>query len=680
MDIVMDQPKATVQDSRNLTLEIEGLEVIFKTEESLVHAVNGVSLKIEEGKTIGLVGETGAGKTTTALSVLRLIQEPPGKIRAGSVLYDSRDLLQVPESEMEKIRGNSISMIFQDPMTSLNPVLTVGDQIAEVIEIHQELGKAGALAKAKEMLELVGISGSRADEYPHQFSGGMKQRVVIAIALACNPQLLIADEPTTALDVTIQAQVLQLMRKLRDEQRTSMIMITHDLGIVADICDNVAIMYAGRVIEYGTLEEIFEKTKHPYTEGLFNSLPNINNRGEMLKPIKGLMPDPADLPTGCPFHPRCNYAGEVCSKQKPAITYLSDTHYVECLAYEKESGVTMDIKGRERLLPAEPTLNNVKFDKSKAEKLLEVKNLKKYFKTKQGMLHAVDDVSFTINRGETLGVVGESGCGKSTTGRAILRLLEPTDGQVFFEGQDIRALSDEQMRLKRREMQIIFQDPFASLNPRKTINEIISQPLKLHGLYPDKYARQRRVLELMETVGLAERLINTYPHELDGGRRQRIGVARALALEPKFIVCDEPVSALDVSIQAQILNLLNNLQKDLGLTYIFITHDLSVVNYFSDDIAVMYLGKLIEKASAERLFAKPMHPYTQALLSAIPVPSIHNRQERLILRGEIASPIEPPPGCRFVPRCNYAKPECSGADPELKEIDPGHFVACTLVV
>ncbi len=314
-----------------------------------------------------------------------------------------------------------------------------------------------------------------------------------------------------------------------------------------------------------------------------------------------------------------------------------------------------------------------------AETLLEVKNLKKYFKTQKGLLHAVDDVSFTVDRGKTLGVVGESGCGKSTAGRTILRLLEPTSGQVFFEGKDIFSLSPQQMRAIRKDMQIIFQDPYASLNPRKTVGEIIGMPLVLNKLIPDPRKREQRVLELMETVGLAERFINTYPHELDGGRRQRIGIARAMAMEPKFIVCDEPVSALDVSIQAQILNLLTTLQKKLGLTYIFITHDLSVVNYFSDDIAVMYLGQLVEKASSERLFEKPMHPYTQALLSAIPVPDIDHKQERILLKGELASPINPKPGCRFAPRCNYVTDKCIGKTPELKEITPGHFVACTLV-
>jgi len=333
---------------RNYVLDIDNLVVHYKTDDGLVSAVNGVSLKLEKGKTIGLVGETGAGKTTTALSILRLIQSPPGEIMDGSITCDGENLFDFTEGQMEVIRGNKISMIFQDPMTSLNPVLTVGEQIAEVIAIHQHLRKADALKKAGEMLELVGIPATRGNEYPHQFSGGMKQRVIIAIALACNPQILIADEPTTALDVTIQAQVLELMRNLRDQYSTSMIMITHDLGIVAEVCDNVAIMYAGRIIEHGTLEEIFEKTKHPYTEGLFNSLPDINNRDDQLKPIKGLMPDPTDLPSGCPFHPRCDYATELCATRKPATIHLTDTHYVECLAYEADTGVVVNIEERER--------------------------------------------------------------------------------------------------------------------------------------------------------------------------------------------------------------------------------------------------------------------------------------------------------------------------------------------
>ncbi len=331
-----------------LALDIENLVVQYKTDDGVVHAVNGVNLKLEKGKTLGLVGETGAGKTTTALSILRLVQEPAGRITDGKIILDGTDLFSYSENQMEEIRGNKVSMIFQDPMTSLNPVFTVGEQIAEVIEIHQNVSKKEAMVKAGEMLELVGIPGARGVEFPHQFSGGMKQRVIIAIALSCNPEILIADEPTTALDVTIQAQVLELMKKLRDQYKTSMIMITHDLGIVAEICDEVSIMYAGRVIEHGTLEEVFEKTKHPYTEGLFNSLPNIDKRDEMLKPIKGLMPDPMDLPEGCPFHPRCNYAKEICSQRKPITTYLSDSHYVECLAYEKGTGVQVNIEECER--------------------------------------------------------------------------------------------------------------------------------------------------------------------------------------------------------------------------------------------------------------------------------------------------------------------------------------------
>ena len=402
----------------------------------------------------------------------------------------------------------------------------------------------------------------------------MKQRVVIAMALACNPKLLIADEPTTALDVTIQAQVLKLMKELKAKYNTAMLMITHDLGIVAEVCDKVSVMYAGRVVEHGTLEDVFEHTAHPYTEGLFNSIPNIEARTHRLVPIHGLMPDPTNLPAGCPFAPRCSKATPACQAALPRRTQLSDTHYVCCALFEKG-----EVK---RMTQQEP--------------ILQVSHLKKYFKTPKGMLHAVDDVSFTIDKGKTLGVVGESGCGKSTTGRAILRLIEPTSGQVTFEGQDVLALDKKQLRQMRRRMQIIFQDPYSSLNARMTISDIIAEPLKLHKLCANAAEREQRVNELMETVGLSQRLVNSYPHELDGGRRQRVGIARALALNPSFIVCDEPVSALDVSIQAQILNLMQDLQEQMDLTYIFITHNLSVVNHLADEIAVMYLGQIVEKA------------------------------------------------------------------------------------
>ena len=600
------------KDISDLVLKIENLVVHYETEDGTVEAVNGIDLQLERKRVLGLVGETGAGKTTTALAILNLIPDPPGVIKSGKIIVNGKDILKQDIKELEKIRGKEVSMIFQDPMTSLNPVFTIGEQITETIMLHEEVSKREAHRRAREILELVGIPQDRADEYPHQFSGGMKQRALIAIALACRPKLLIADEPTTALDVTIQAQVLEVMSALKEKYETSMIMITHDLGIVAETCDMVAVMYAGKIVEQGTLEDVFNKTKHPYTEGLFNSIPKINDRKAELIPIPGLMPDPTNLPKGCAFAPRCSYVMTECHERPVELKRISDTHIVACHAYNKP-----DFHIRRRA-----------GGKVMAETMIEVKNLKKYFKTRRGMLQAVDDVSFSVEKGKTLGLVGESGCGKSTTGRVILRLIEPTAGKIIFNGRDITGISKRELRELRKEMQIIFQDPYSSLDPRMTVNQIISEPIELNNLIKDKREMERRVLELMETVGLAERLINTYPHELDGGRRQRVGIARALALNPKFIVCDEPVSALDVSIQAQILNLLGKLKKQFGLTYLFITHDLAVVNHFADEIAVMYLGKIVEKAEAEELFVNPLHPYTKALISAIPIPDVSSRNKK----------------------------------------------------
>ncbi len=645
-------------------LEVKDLVVRYILEDETVEAVNGISFSLKEGQTIGLVGEPGAGKTSPALAILNLVPDPPGVIQNGTITICGKNVLDMAPRQLQKIRGKDVSMIFQDPMTSLNPVMTVGDQIAESIRLHENATKGEAFKRAQEMLEYVGIPAARAGEYPHQFSGGMKQRVGIAIALACNPTLLLADEPTTALDVTIQAQVLDMMNELKEKFGTALVMITHDLGVVAKICDHVAVMYAGRIIETGTLEDIFSYPMHPYTEGLFNSLPNVNDRKAELKPIPGLMPDPTKLPAGCAFAPRCQYATDACREKPLTLRYVSDTHAHMCTAYD-------DPDFHIKLKRVRGPMGDI---------LLDVRHLTKYFKSGRGTVHAVDDVSFTIEQGRTLGIVGESGCGKSTTGRCILRLIEPTSGQVFFMEKDVLKLNNRDMTRMRRKMQIVFQDPYSSLNPRKTVLEIIAEPLKqnkiLHGA--SKAAIENRVLELMETVGLAERLINTYPHELDGGRRQRIGIARALAVDPKFIVCDEPVSALDVSIQAQILNLLKELQRDKGLTYIFITHDLSVVNHFSDDIMVMYLGQIVEMAPAEELFADPRHPYTKALLSAILIPEVGANKERIQLKGEITSPLDPPDECRFAKRCNDCCTQCKNGTPPLLEVAPKHYVACHL--
>ncbi|MCI8539857.1 MAG: ABC transporter ATP-binding protein [Oscillospiraceae bacterium] len=655
-------------------LEIRDLVIEYRTMDGTVYAVNHVSLDIEEGETLGLVGETGAGKTTTALGVLRLIPDPPGVIRQGRICLKGKNVMEMSPEELRAMRGDEISMIFQDPMTALNPVLTVGEQIAEIYFLHNDCTKAESMAKAREMLEMVGIPGERAGDFPHQFSGGMKQRVVIAIALACQPSLIIADEPTTALDVTIQAQVLAMMRQLREQFHTAMLLITHDLGVVAEACDKVAIMYSGEIVEYGTLEHIFEHTAHPYTMGLFNSLPSLDKDARRLIPIHGLMPDPTDLPKGCAFHPRCPYAREECRQSHPAFHELENGHMCRChfageALQETSTPETPSVQ-------VAPPAASAQEAREPSEILLEAVHLKKYFQTKAGPLHAVDDISFSIARGRTLGVVGESGCGKSTLGRALIGLNEATDGQVLFEGQDVTHLKGRERRMFLTEMQMIFQDPFSSLDPRKSVFEQIAAPLRFNRVCKNRAELERQVAALMDTVGLSRRLTYAYPHELDGGRRQRIGVARALALEPKFIVCDEPVSALDVSIQAQVLNLLQDLQDTKNLTYVFITHDLSVVRHISDDIMVMYVGCMVEKCASHELFTYPLHPYTKGLLSAVPVPSIRERRERILMQGELTSPVNPKPGCRFARRCSYATEICTREQPAQEEVRPNHFVAC----
>jgi len=662
-------------------LDIKNLNIHYITEDSVVRAVNDLSLSIERGETLGIVGETGAGKTTTALGIMKLVPNPPGKIIGGEIVFAGEDLVQKNEPEMRKIRGKKISMIFQDPMTSLNPVVPVRDQIAEVVRLHEDVTASQALVKAEEMLELVGIQAERAKEYPHQFSGGMRQRVVIAIALACNPELLIADEPTTALDVTIQAQVLELMKKLKLELKTAMIMITHDLGIVADICDKVAIMYAGNIVEIAAKDELFKNPKHPYTIGLFSSIPDIEKDEHMLKPVKGDMADPTDLPPGCPFSPRCDFANPQCYEDVPVNVEVGQDHFVKCLLYSDSSASGSDdvLKPSVCVSVSERAPKGAEQSDDSQDTLIEVKNLMKYFKTKRGLLHAVDGIDFSIARGKTLGLVGESGCGKSTTGRVVLKLIEATGGEVIFNGENVLNFNRKKLRSFRENAQIIFQDPFSSLNPRMSVFEIIANPIQINKKALSRHELRNQVLGLMDTVGLVSRLENAYPHELDGGRRQRIGIARALALKPSFIVQDEPVSALDVSIQAQILNLMKELQEELKLTYLFISHDLGVIKHVCDNIAVMYLGEIVETSDYASIFKNPLHPYTKSLLSAIPTPSVDKKRERIILEGDVPSPINPPPGCRFYSRCFMRKDICKDQKPQLTQYGQTRQVACHLV-
>ncbi|MEI6876283.1 MAG: ABC transporter ATP-binding protein [Spirochaetota bacterium] len=669
-------------------LEVRGLRTWFHTEAGTVKAVDGVDFHIRRNETLGVVGESGCGKSVTSLSIMQLI-DAPGRVEAGEILFKGEDLLKKSRREMQHIRGNQISMVFQEPMTSLNPVHTIGDQITEAIILHQRLDKLEAIRKAVQMLERVGIPdpAQRVREYPNQLSGGMRQRVMIAMALSCNPSLLIADEPTTALDVTIQAQILELMRSLKSDLGASIMIITHDLGVIAEMADNVVVMYAGKVVEYGEVDAIFSRPHHPYTRELLDSIPRLTDEpGRRLQPIEGSIPDIMNLPTGCSFNPRCRSAIGRCRELEPRLETLPDGHQVRCWKYSSETAGLFAPSGpaRERLGDAPPAVEA----KSGTEAILRVRDLTMHFpihggvfQTVVGHVKAVDGLSFDIHRGETLGLVGESGCGKTTTGRLILRLLEATAGKVEFEGRDILGMGKRELRSQRRDMQIIFQDPYASLNPRMTVGDIIAEAFVIQGegrvRKPVKELADRVAL-LLEQVGLQPDHARRYPHQFSGGQRQRIGVARAICLDPKLIVCDEPMSALDVSIQAQIINLLEDLQGRLGLTYLFIAHNLSVVKHIADRVAVMYLGRIVELSSTKDVFDGPLHPYTVALLAAVPVPDTRVERKRFILQGDVPSPSKPPPGCHFHTRCPQAMDVCRKVDPKLVDAGAGHLVACHL--
>ncbi|MGE0762397.1 MAG: ABC transporter ATP-binding protein [Bdellovibrionales bacterium] len=559
-------------------IRIENLSVEFKTDEGIVNAVKNISFSIPKGKTVGLVGESGSGKSVSSLAIMRLIPNPPGKITSGQIHFDGKDLLKLSDSAMRNVRGNRISMIFQEPMTSLNPVFTVGDQICETIMLHQKLDKKAALAKAEDLLTQVGIPNpkERIKSYPHEMSGGQRQRVMIAMAIACEPELLIADEPTTALDVTIQKQILDLLAELQKKYKMSILFITHDLGVIADIADEVVVMYKGNIVEQGQTETLFASPKHPYTRGLLACRPALDRNPHRLPIVSDFMTEDG-------------------REKQFDMSKL------------KIAKVTRQISD---------TQNPV---------VLEIKNLKKHFPLKKNFfgkvsnwVKAVDDVTLTVRRGRTLGLVGESGCGKTTLGRTVLRLIEPTEGAVKYNGTDVTLLDREALRNMRRKMQIIFQDPYASLNPRMTIGAALTEPMIIHNIGKSKAERMEMAAQLMKRVGLEPHMLNRYPHEFSGGQRQRVCIARALAVKPEFIICDESVSALDVSIQAQILNLLLDLQEEYNLTYVFISHDLAVVKFISDEIAVMYNGKVVEMNDAINIYENPQHDYTKKLLSAIP--------------------------------------------------------------
>ncbi|MGZ4737180.1 MAG: ABC transporter ATP-binding protein [Acidimicrobiia bacterium] len=668
-------------DSVAALLEVRNLSVEFGAEAGSVTVVDGVGFSVAPGEILGLVGESGSGKSVSSLAVMGLIPPRSGRVRADVLRFGDRDLLALGSGEMRRLRGSEMSMIFQEPMTSLNPVFTVGSQVAEAVRAHGRCSRAQAKARAIEMLDRVGIPDPhrRMKDFPHAFSGGMRQRAMIAMALINEPRLLIADEPTTALDVTIQAQILDLLRGLQRDTGMSVVFVTHDLGVVAEICDRVVVMYAGQVVEQAAVGPLFGGPQHPYTEGLMAAMPQVATPGSPLVVIPGQVPNPGAWPTGCRFAPRCDYAEPVCDEAPvPLETRSGAGSLVRCARVDQ-----LELQGS-RWVPSTPA--EALAAPPATAPLLEVKGLRKDFPLQSGLLRrtvgfvkAVDGIDLSIAPGQTLGLVGESGSGKSTTARLILRLIEPTGGTVLLDGEPITELSAGDLRKQRRGMQIVFQDPYSSLDPRSTIAETVGEPLEVHdGL--NAAARDERVTELLDQVGLGAHLLRRYPHEFSGGQRQRIAIARALALRPKLLILDEPVSSLDVSTQSQVINLLTELQDEIGLAYLFIAHDLSVVRHISDRIAVMYLGRVVEEGDAEDITTRPTHPYTEALLSAIPVPDPieQRRRERIVLEGDVPSPLEPPSGCYFHPRCRYTMDICREVDPPRFVTDRGTSVACHL--
>jgi oligopeptide/dipeptide ABC transporter ATP-binding protein len=693
-------------------LEVVDLKTEIKLRKATVHAVDGLSFEVAAGETVGIVGESGCGKSMAAMSIMRLLPQR-AYIAAGEVRLDGRDLTKLSEDEIRKVRGNEIGMVFQDPMTSLNPTMPIGKQISEAVLIHREVSKQEATDRAAEVLGLVGLPkpAERLHDYPHQLSGGLRQRVMIAMALACEPKLLIADEPTTALDVTIQAQILRLLDTIKQDLGMGIILITHDMGVIAGRADRVVVMYAGQKVETAPTLELFRRVRHPYTEALLASIPRLDqDKSQALYSIPGIPPDLRNPPPACRFAARCAFATDECGTSSPPLRAGDPDHLFACYHPRDVASSEIGAAAAALLLEAERNATLAKTFGQEMQLLnvagsaaavpaksppgaaddgvvLEFRDVSKEFavegggvlKRRTGTLHAVTDVSVSIRRGETFGLVGESGCGKTTLGRMGVALEAPTGGQVIFNGIDLNAIGRGELRELRRNIQFMFQDPYASLDPRMRVQEIIGEPLDI-ARRGTKAERQDTVSRLLAEVGLPADAASRYPHEFSGGQRQRLGLARALALNPEVIIADEPVSALDVSIRSQVLNLMKRVQKSHRLTYVVISHDLSVVRYMADRIGVMYLGKLVEVGTGDDIYERAAHPYTAGLLETIPEanPEVARAKAaaEVPIKGELPSPLNPPSGCRFRTRCPLAQAKCAEVVPELRSFGGGHRAAC----
>ena len=670
--------------SNSPLLDIRDLHTDIEIRSGVVHALSGVDLHVNPGETLGIVGESGSGKTMTALSLMGLLPQG-GSVSSGQIILDGQDLTKLALKEKRKLRGTKVGMIFQDPLTSLNPTMKIGLQVCEPLRVHEKLSKKEALERAVEILKRVGMPRPEVviNNYPHQLSGGMRQRVMIAMALVCKPRILIADEPTTALDVTTQMQILDLIDELRDEYQMGVILITHDLGVVAGHTDRVAVMYAGRIVETAPTKTLFTEPKHRYTSSLMAALPErALAAGTKLFSIPGAPPSLTNLPVDCRFAARCLWATNECRAGYPDLSG-DDTHTFSCfhpVQEGDESPAALQAKLDTQKNGDEAGAQQAPLVSSKV--LLDVKEASReyesagsgFFKRDKGVVSAVDRVSITVKKGETYGLVGESGCGKSTMGRLIAGLERPSGGAIELDGRDLATLKGRDAVTIHRDVQMMFQDSYAAMDPRMRIDQILAEPMSIQKT---GNARQiaERIMEIIEQVGLTEEILDRYPHEFSGGQLQRIGFARSLTLAPDLIVADEPVSALDVSVQAQVLNLMKDLQAELGLSYLFISHDLAVVQYMADRIGVMYLGRIVEEGPAKEVVENPKHPYTKALIDSIPVPDPEfSHDDRAIkLTGEPPSAVNPPEGCRFRPRCPFAGEECK-IQPALT--DERHRVAC----